>query len=138
MGMSRFPAATAMVLVLSSPLQAGVEVTAAGDRLDVTAAQAPASDVLDGLARKTRMKVVYEGPAPRMPVTVELRGRTAAQAVLGVLEGLGLNYALVLDASGTRVETLMIVGTGAPTSSAGPVRSSRSARRESPSANEDP
>ena len=130
--------AAALALGLSLPLQAGVEVTATGDRLDVTAAQAPVSEVLDGLARKTRMKVVYEGPAPRTPVTLELRGRTPAQAVLGVLEGLGLSYALVLDVSGTEVETLMIVGTGASTASAGIVRPARSSRRESPLAMEDP
>ena len=126
--------AAALALVLSVPLQAGVEVTATGDRLDVTAAHAPVSEVLDGLARKTRMKVVYEGPAPRTPVTIELRGRTPAQAVLGVLEGLGLNYALVLDMSGTEVETLMIVGTGALTASAGTVRPARGIRRDTPSA----
>lgn len=137
--MGRFPMAAALALVLSTPLQGGVEVTATGGRLDVTAAQAPVSDVLDGLARKTRMKVVYEGPAPRTPVTVELRGRTPAQAVLGVLEGLGLNYALVLDVSGTEVETLMIVGTGALTASAGTVRPARNGRRDAPHANqEDP
>jgi len=131
--------AAALALGFSLPLQAGVEVTATGDRLDVTAAQAPVSEVLDGLARKTRMKVVYEGPVPRTPVTLELRGRTPAQAVLGVLEGLGLSYALVLDVSGTEVETLMIVGTGALTASAGIVRPARSSRRESPLAiQEDP
>lgn len=132
--------AAALALGFSLPLQAGVEVTVTGDRLDVTAAQAPVSEVLDGLARKTRMKVVYEGPVPRTPVTLELRGRTPAQAVLDVLEGLGLSYALVLDVSGTEVETLMIVGTGALTASAGPVRPARSAQREPPppKATEDP
>lgn len=139
LAMGRFPMAAALALVLSTPLRAGVEVTATGDRLDVTAAQAPVSEVLDGLARKTRMKVVYDGPVPRTPVTVELRGRTPAQAVLGVLEGLGLNYALVLDVSGTEVETLMIMGTGALTASAGTVRPARNGRKDAPHANpEDP
>ncbi|HEX9710577.1 MAG TPA: hypothetical protein VGB42_11515 [Candidatus Thermoplasmatota archaeon] len=130
--MGRFLIAAALALIPSPPLQAGVEITATGDRLDVTAAEAPVSEVLDGLARKTRMKVVYEGAVPRTLVTVELRGRTPAQAVLGVLEGLGLNYALVLDVSGTEVETLMIVGTGALTASAGTVHPARSARNEAP------
>jgi hypothetical protein len=125
--MGRFPMAAALALILSTPLPAGVEVTKSGDRLDVMAAQAPVSEVLDGLARKTRMKVIYDGAVPRTPVTVDLRGRTQAEAVLGVLEGLGLNYALVLDASGTEVDTLMIVGTGARTASAS-VRPPRSGR----------
>lgn len=128
--MRRFPMAAALALAFSAPLEAGVEVTASGDRLDVTAAEAPVSEVLDGLARKTRMKVVYEGPVPRTPVTLEIRGRTPAQAVLDVLEGLGLSYALALDASGTQVETLMIVGTAGLTPPATPVRAARSVRRE--------
>ena len=135
--MGHFRRAATLTMVLSPPLQAGVEVTVTGDRLDVIAARAPVSEVLYGLARKTRMKVVYEGPVPRTPVTVELRGRTPAQAVLGVLEGLGLSYALVLDVSGTEVETLMIVGTGALTASAGTVRQARSSPRESPQVNQD-
>jgi hypothetical protein len=139
LGMGRLPMSAALALALSAPLQAGVEVTATGDRLDVTAAEVPVSEVLDGLARKTRMKVVYEGPVPRTPVTVELRGRTPAEAVLGVLEGLGLNYALVLDVSGTEVETL-IVGTAAPASAgratppAETARTARNGRKEAPHA----
>jgi hypothetical protein len=61
-----------------------------------------------------------------------MRDRTPLQAVLGVLEGLGLNYALVLDASGTQVETLMIVGAAGRTASAAPIRPPRSSRREVP------
>ena len=110
--------ASLALALLATPLGAGVEVTAAGDRLSVTAVSAPVSEVLEGLARKTRMKVMYEGGTPRTLVTIELHGRTPAEAVLGVLEGLGLNYALVLDLSGTRVETLMIVGGGVASASA--------------------
>lgn len=136
--MGRFAIAAALALILSAPLHAGVEITSSGNRWDVTAAGAPVSEVLDGLARKTRMKVIYEGGIPRTPVTVELRGRTPAEAVLGVLEGLGLNYALVLDVSGTEVETLMIVGTGGvntPGSSGSSPRvfgASRRGRRDPP------
>jgi len=111
LAMGRFPLAAALAL-LSVPLQAGVEITASDGRVDVSAAQAPLSEVLDGLARKTRMKVVYDGATPRTPVTVELRRRTPAEAVLGVLEGQGVNYMLALDISGTQVETLLIVGAG--------------------------
>jgi hypothetical protein len=137
LGMRRFAMAAALAMALSAPLRADVEILAVGDRLDVTAARAPVSAVLDGLARKTHMKVVYEGPAPQTLVTVELRDRTPAQAVLGVLEGLGLNYALVLDLSGTEVETLMIVGASGMTatasaSSSGTVRAPRAGRKEPP------
>jgi hypothetical protein len=144
--MGRFTLAAALAL-LAVPAQAGVEVTAIDGRLDVTAAQAPLSEVLDGLARKTRMKIEYEGGAPRTPVTVDLHGRTPAEAVLAVLEGLGLNYMLALDVSGTEVVTLMIVGGGggtmtgsapekAMTSSGSAMRNARG-RRELPQSDDD-
>lgn len=121
-GMAPLASMVGLVLALAPPMRGGVEIVSAGDRFDVTAFQAPLSEVLEGLARKTRMKVVYEGPAPRASVSVELRGRTSAEAVLGVLDGLGVDYALALDATGTQVETLVIVGTGARAASAVAVR----------------
>lgn len=96
--------------VVAPPVRAGVDVTVSGDRVHVRASRASLGDVLDVLARRTRMKVVYDGARPSALVTVELRDRTPAEAVLGVLEGLGVNYALVMDDTGTEVETLMIVG----------------------------
>lgn len=100
-----------LVLFLAPSLvHAGVEVRSTGGGVDVSAVSAPLSEVLDGIARVTKMKVIYDGGTPRVPVTVTLRGQTPAQAVMGVLEGLGLNFALVLDRTGTRVDTLMMVG----------------------------
>jgi len=136
--MGRAAITVVFACALAATARAGVEITTAGDRVDVVAARVPVSEVLDGLARKTRMKVVYEGPVPRTPVTVDLRGRTLAGAVLGVLDGLGLNYALVLDPSGTTVETLMIVG-AAPrvvtSTVSGGGRPARNGRGESPDTN---
>jgi hypothetical protein len=132
--MSRIPVALAVALALAAPVGAGVEVTVAGDRLDVHAARAPLSEVLDGLAGKTRMKVVYEGAAPRTLVSVSLTGRTPAEAVLGVLEGLGLDYALILNGAGTEVETLMIVGQGGPSAP----HAASSGRAQPPAAPDDP
>ena len=54
--------------------------------LDVDGTTITRLQVLDRLARQTGMKVVYEGPAPRQLVTVSLKGRTPAEAVLSVLE----------------------------------------------------
>jgi hypothetical protein len=139
--MVRAAAVVAFFLALAPVARAAVEITTTGDRVDVSAAGVAVSEVLDGLARKTKMKVVYEGAAPRTPVTVDLRGRTLAGAVLGVLDGLGLNYALVLDPSGTTVETLMIVGAAprvaSPVASAASTRPARSVRREPRDASQD-
>ncbi|HXY39460.1 MAG TPA: hypothetical protein VEQ10_07315 [Vicinamibacteria bacterium] len=87
---------------------AQVVVQPRGARLDLTATRAPASEVLDRLARQTGMKVVYDGAPPRQPVTVSIRDRTPADAVAEVLEGLGVNYALLTDPSGERAQTLMV------------------------------
>jgi hypothetical protein len=93
---------------------ADVSVRVADGRVDLSATAAPIADVLDRLSRQTGMKVVYEGPAPRQLVTVSLHGRSPTEAVLGLLEGQGLNYILIGDASGDRVQTLMMAGS-APT-----------------------
>jgi hypothetical protein len=92
------------------PLQAEVDVQYKGGRVDVRASAAPLSEVLDRLARATGMKVVQQGSNPTMLVSLSLANRTPAEAVFGVLEGLGLNYAFVLDVSGNRIETLVLAG----------------------------
>jgi hypothetical protein len=99
------------VACAAAPARADVQVHAANGRVDVRATAAPLSDVLDRLAKATGMKVTYDGAPQRVPVTLALTGQTPAGAVLSVLDGLGLNYALRMDLTGTRVETLMIAGT---------------------------
>ena len=120
--------ALALVAVAAAPSRAGVEVTVGERGLDVRAARVPLAEVLDSLARKTTMKVVYEGARPHALVSVELRNRTPAEAVLGVLEGLGLDYALVMNAAGTEVETLIFMGVGGSAPPARPAASSSSSR----------
>jgi len=104
-------AAVVLPLVLASSL-AGAEVAirVSGDEIDISATAAPLADVLDDLARKTGMEIVYEGTPPRNRVTLALQGRSPTEAVLGILEGQGLNYALVGDATGMQVQTLIVAG----------------------------
>ena len=97
---------------------AETEVHRAGDRVDVRATAAPVSEVLDRLGRETGMKVTYDGPPPRARISVTLSGVTPAQAVLSVLEGLGLNYVLQMDATAKRVDTLLMVAGGSGSSAA--------------------
>lgn len=105
------------VALATAPATAEVVVRASGGHVDLTATAAPLADVLDRLARQTGMKVVYEGPAPRQLVTLSLHGRTPTETVLSVLEGLGVNFALVADPSGARVQTLVVAGTATASSS---------------------
>jgi hypothetical protein len=100
---------------------AQTEVRRVGDTLDVRATAAPVSEVLDRIARETGMKVTYDGSPPRARVSVTLTGVTPAQAVLRVLEGQGLNYALRMDPRAVRVEALlMVAGSGAGTGTVAP------------------
>ena len=124
----------ALVLLALAPaaVAADVVVRVSGGRVDLTATAAPLGDVLDRLARQTGMKVVYEGPAPRPLVTLSIQGRTPAEAVLSVFEGLGVNFVLLSDSTGAAVQTLIVAGASAaaaPASSATPSRPPAGPRR---------
>ena len=116
----RLAAAGVVLALATAPAAAEVVVRMSGGHVDLTATAAPLADVLDRLARQTGMKVVYEGPAPRQLVTVTLHGRTPAETVLAVFEGLGINYALVADPTGASVQTLVVAGAATATASSSP------------------
>jgi hypothetical protein len=122
----RLSAALVVVALAAAPATAEVVVRVSGGRVDLTATAAPLADVLDRLARQTGMKVVYEGAAPRQLVTLSLHGRTPAETVLSVFEGLGVNFALVADPSGSRVQTLVVAGTATASSPASSAAAGRS------------
>src|SRR5882672_9106019 len=123
-----------LAIVLASRFGAAqTEVRRVGDTLDVRATAAPVSEVLDRIARETGMKVTYDGAPPRARVSVTLTGVTPAQAVLAVLEGQGLNYALRMDPRAVRIETLLMVagsGAGAPVAASRPQPGPRPIDRE--------
>jgi len=97
--------------------QAAVDVRVSGERkLDVHATAARLSDVLAEVSRRAGMKLIYDGPPPRQIVSVDFTGRSEPAAVVALLEGLGLSYAMMLDHSGNRVETLVVIGTAAVSS----------------------
>lgn len=107
------------VVLLAPSARAEVRVRVASGQVDIDASAAPLADVLDRLARQTGMEIVYEGTPPRQRITLALAGRSATEAVLAILEGQGLNYALVSDPTGTRVQTLIIAGPAGKGTSAG-------------------
>jgi hypothetical protein len=117
-------AAALALLLAATAARADVEVKVDGDRYDVRAANMPLTEVLDRLAKQSGMKVVYEGAPPRTVVTVGLSRVGHVQAVLGVLEGLGVAYVLRTDVKGLHVEEIHVVSvtpSGSPAAaSAGP------------------
>jgi hypothetical protein len=116
--MPRALAPALLFWLLAGHAAAEVRLQVRGARLDLTATAAPLTDVLDRLARQVGMKVQYDGPAPRQLVTLTLRDRTPSEAVLSVLEGLGVNFALVWDPSGAQLQTLVIAGSAGTTTAA--------------------
>ena len=109
-----------VAMLAAGPARAEVTVAVNDGRVDLTARSAPLSDVLDRLARQIQMQVTYDGAPPRHLVTAAVQAATPAQAVLSVLEGLGVNYALQLDRTGAQVTTLLLITT--PPSGAAPAR----------------
>jgi hypothetical protein len=83
--------------------------------VELVARAAPLNEVLDRLGRQIGMKVVYEGGSPRQLVTLSLQGRTPAETVLALLEGQGLNYALLGDPTGAGAQTLLVTGSAPST-----------------------
>lgn len=104
----------ALTLVALPAAAAEVNVRVVDGRVDLAATAAPVAEVLERLARQTGMKVIYEGPQPRQLVSLSLSRRTPAEAVVGLLEGLGVNYMLFGDPTGVGVQTLMIAGVAVP------------------------
>jgi hypothetical protein len=100
-------------LLLAAYAYAGevdVRTTDAG-RVSLRVTSAPLSEVLDRMARQTGMKVIYDGPPPRTLVRGrQVENATLIDAVVDVLEGLGVGYALRLDATGAKVQTLLVLG----------------------------
>lgn len=103
------PMLAAAVLAASSS-RGEVDIQYKDGRVALRCTAAPLSEVLDRLARSTGMKVVQQGVTPSMLLSLRLEDRTPAEAVFGVLEGLGLNYAFALDGTGNRIETLILAG----------------------------
>jgi hypothetical protein len=126
------PLLAVIALLAAAPdLRAAVEVVVSPEnRVDVQATNAPLSEILDGMARQLKIKIVYEGPPPRQLLTVDLKDRTPAEAFLAIVEGQGLAYAFVMDRSGTKVESLLMAGgNNAPNPAAGPPRPPARAER---------
>jgi hypothetical protein len=106
--MQAFLLAVVLAAVAQPASAPGVQVDLAAGRMSIKATNASIPEILAQVATQTGMKVIYDGPPPHQRLKLALSDRTPADAVLGVLEGRGLNFAVVLNAAGTQVETLLI------------------------------
>jgi hypothetical protein len=102
----------ALLAALPAASDQAPRVTVTPEQTTVSAVAASLSDLLDQLARQTGMKVTYEGGRPRLLVGARVQRPTPAEAILALLEGQGVAYAMQLDETGTRVVTLLVLGGG--------------------------
>lgn len=106
----------ASALVLAEDARAPEpEIRAAGGEVTIHVRNLPLSQVLDRLSSATGMDLTYEGARPTTPVTVSVEGISEAEAILKLMEGLGVSYVFRTDATGQRVDLLIVTGAGAGT-----------------------
>jgi hypothetical protein len=101
---------TSTLMIAAAAASADVKVSLHEGRMDILATRVSIADILDRVARQTGMKIIYDGPRPQKMLTKSVTNRTPADAVLGMLEGEGLNFAVILNAAGTQIETLLVTG----------------------------
>jgi hypothetical protein len=99
--------AAALAILAQRPLQ-DIDVRVASGRVVIRTQGAPLSRVLDRLGNATGMKVVYQGPAPMMPIRADVDAASESEALARLMEGQGVDYALRMDPSGYRVEYLIV------------------------------
>jgi hypothetical protein len=91
---------------------AGERVRVNGQCVDIQAAAVPLADLLDELAQRTGVQLAFEGANPRQTITVDLKCGKPIDALLGVLEGQGLNYVVQMSPDGVRIEKLLLIAQG--------------------------
>lgn len=108
--MYRCSAAFGLLVVAGPELLAADNVRVLGSCVEVRAAAAPLADVLRELSEETGFRLVVDGAPPRRPVDLDLSCRPVRDVVIALLEGSDVNYALRFDATGSGIETLMLIG----------------------------
>jgi hypothetical protein len=101
---------TSVFCLVAAAASADVKVRLHDGQMDILATRVSISEILDRIATQTGMKVIYDGPRPQKMLTKSVTNRSPADAVLGILEGEGLNFAVILNPAGTQIETLLVTG----------------------------
>lgn len=103
---------TLSLLACPQALMADLEVQAMSGQVIIRARGVPLARILEQLGKETGMKVVYETAAPSQIVNATVEATSEREALTRIMEGLGVGYAFRMDASGTRVEMLLITEAG--------------------------
>lgn len=113
-------------LVATEAGRLDTQIRAVDGSVTIHAQAQPLSQILDRLATATGMVLTYEGPRPSNPITMTADGLSETEAILRLMEGVGVSYVLRMDKTGQRVDTMIVSGAGAgrPSSSAPATRAS--------------
>ena len=130
-----------VVLFLTLPVVSGgpahpdAQVSVDAGRVRIDARSEPLAEILSRFARATGAEIVYEAARPRQLVSVRIEAETMGEALIQLLEGQGINYALRLDPTGRKVEMLVVAGSAtAAAASSNSDRSRRSRLAQEPAA----
>jgi hypothetical protein len=85
-----------------------LQVTASDGRVTIRATRVPLSEILQELARKSGMEVVYESAMPRQPITTTIENLPEEEAIARLLDGVPLSWGVKLSANRRRVERLVL------------------------------
>lgn len=106
------PFAFALMLPMAGSVRADLPLVTLGpDSVKIQAAAASLTEIIDALARAASFQVSYEGPRPSaMLFNAEIESPSIPRALFRLLDGQNLNFAVVLDPSGGKVASVMILG----------------------------
>jgi hypothetical protein len=90
-----------------------LEVRASGGAVTIHVRNLPLSQILDRLAAATGMTLTYEGSHPSTPVSLNVDDIPESEAVVRLMEGLGVSYVFRTDPTGRRVDLLIMSPSGA-------------------------
>lgn len=116
-----------MVLATLHASAEAIEVRLEQDAVDIRTNGAPLASVLERIKQATGVDLVFEGPPPRQLIRAQLRRPTIAMAIMDLMQGQNLSYAMQLDETGRKPLKLIVftnVSRAAPSSSR-PARSQR-------------
>jgi hypothetical protein len=100
------------MLLAPPPPGSMLEVSAADGRLTIRTIGTPLADVLQEVARKTGMQVVFETRPPRQLVSANIEGLPEEEAIARLFEGQSVSWAVQLAANRRRIERLVIAEPG--------------------------
>jgi hypothetical protein len=97
-----------------------IEVRLDDEALTVQTNGAPLASVLERIKQATGIELVFEGPPPRQLIRAQLRRSTIAAAIVDLMQGQSLSYAIQLDETGKKPLKMIIftnVARAAPSAS---------------------